>query len=113
MKIKKNDTVKILTGKDKGKTGKVLKVLKSTLSATQDRLIVEGLNLKYKHTRAKRENEKGQRIMFPAAIHNSNLALVCPKCNKATRVTYKINQTKEKGTQSTKDRVCKKCNNII
>ncbi len=109
MKIKKGDKVKILTGKDKGKTGKVLQVFPS-----YNRASVEGLNLMIKHMRPRRQGEKGQRIEFPAPIHISNLMLICPKCNKATRVGYRyIEEKVGKKTKKRKQRVCKKCNNLI
>jgi len=103
MKIKKGDKVKILSGKDKGKTGKVLQVF-----PTRKRVSVEGLNLLIKHLRPRRQGEKGQRIEFPAPLDISNLMLVCPKCGKPARVGHKITvnaQTKKKK----KFRVCQKC----
>lgn len=106
MNIKKNDKVKILAGKDKGKTGKVLQV-----SPTQGRVSVEGLNLLIKHLRPNRSNEKGQRIEFPAFINLSNVALVCPKCGKATKVGFKTIKTE--GKKAKKFRVCKKCQETI
>ncbi len=114
MKIKTNDTVKILVGKDKGKTGKVLKVLITHNSVNnKDRVIVEGLNLRYKHTRPRREGEKGQRILFPFPIHVSNVALVCPKCGKTTRVAYKILAKTTETSREKKQRICKKCQAVI
>lgn len=106
MNIKKNDNVKILAGKDKGKTGKVLQVLPAENKAS-----VEGLNLLIKHLRPRREGEKGQRIEFPAFISATNLAVVCPKCGKATRVGIKT--VKGEGKKAKKFRVCKKCQEII
>lgn len=106
MNIKKNDRVKILTGKDKNKAGKVLQV-----SRKDQRVSIEGLNLLIKHLRPSREGEKGQRVEFPAFINVSNVALVCPKCGKATRVNYKTIKT-ETG-KSKKFRVCKKCAELI
>ncbi len=106
MNIKKNDKVKILAGKDKGKIGKVLQV-----SPTQGRVSVEGLNLLIKHLRPNRQNEKGQRIEFPAFINLSNVALVCPKCGKATKVGYKIIKNTDGKTK--KYRICKKCQETI
>ena len=102
MNIKKGDKVKVLTGKDKGKIGKVLQVFNK-----KDKVSVEGANLLYKNMRPKKQGEKGQRIQFPAAVKVSNLALVCPKCSKTTRVTYQILDNKKKV------RVCKKCKEII
>lgn len=113
MKIKRNDTVKILVGKDKGKTGKVLKVLHSSKDKTMNRVVVEGLNLRYKHVRPKRGGEKGQRVMFPFAVSLSNVALVCPKCNKPTRVGCKVIGKTLETTREKSQRICKKCNSVI
>jgi large subunit ribosomal protein L24 len=111
MNIKKNDKVKILSGKDKGKTGKVLQVLPAE-AHTDAKISVEGLNLAIKHLRPRRENEKGQRIEFPAFMNASNVSLLCPKCGKATRVGHKIEKSLE-GKKAKKFRVCKKCQEII
>lgn len=114
MKIKKNDTVKILVGKDRGKTGKVLSVLKKTKYNKESvRVVVEGLNLRYKHLRPKRQGEKGQRIMFPAPMDISNIILICPKCGKPTRVGYKVREGRVETSRERKQRVCKKCKAII
>lgn len=97
MKIKKNDQVNILAGKDKGKSGKVLRVFLS-----ENKLVVEGVNMIKKHVRPRKEGEKGQRVEVPAKMNISNVMLVCQKCNKATRVGYKV-------AGKNKLRVCKKC----
>lgn len=102
MKIKKGDKIKVLAGKDKGKTGKVLQVF-----LKRDRISVEGVNLLFKNMRPKKQGEKGQRIQFPAALKLSNVALICPKCAKAVRVSYKVLENKKKV------RVCRKCKEII
>jgi len=102
MRIKKGDKVKIIAGKDKGKEGKILKVFPE-----KRKVIVEGLNLLIKHVKPRRAGEKGQRIQFPAPLDISNVMLVCPKCNKPTRVGYKILENKKKV------RICKKCKEII
>jgi len=106
MNIKKNDKVKILSGKDKNKIGKVLQVLPK-----EAKVSIEGLNLLIKHLRPQKQGEKGQRIEFPAFINESNVALVCPKCGKTTRVAYKIIKTE--GKKDKKFRACKKCQEII
>lgn len=106
MKIKKNDKVKILTGKDKGKSGKVLQVMPKN-----NRLSVEGLNILIKHLRPNREGEKGQRIEFPGFINASNVILICPECNKTTRVAYK--KVKKDNQKEKKYRYCRKCQAII
>ncbi|RMD58938.1 50S ribosomal protein L24 [Candidatus Parcubacteria bacterium] len=107
MKIKKGDKVKILAGKDKGKSGKVLQVFPS-----RQRASVEGVNLLIKHLRPRRQGEKGQRVEFPAPLHISNLMLICPKCNKPTRVGYLVNEVDsgvEKKKKKKKLRQCKRC----
>jgi large subunit ribosomal protein L24 len=111
MKLKKNDNVKILTGKDQGKTGKILQMIKKT--GAEEKVVVEGLNLRYKHARAKKQGESGQKIQFPAPINISNVQLVCPKCNKPTRVGYKLIEGKKETMREKKQRVCKKCKAII
>jgi large subunit ribosomal protein L24 len=110
MNIKKEDKVKILTGKDRDKIGKVLQVL-----PVRRKVSVEGLNLLIKHLRPRRQGEKGQRIEFPAFIDASNVALICPKCGQATRVGYKIIKIEvaDQGQKSKKFRVCQKCKEII
>ena len=100
MKIKKDDNVLAIAGKDRGRKGKVLRVLDGG-----QRVIVEGLNLVKKHTRPKRAGEKGQIVTISASIAISNLKLICPKCSKATRVGRLV---KEKG-QKERIRICKKC----
>jgi large subunit ribosomal protein L24 len=98
MKIRKNDKVKIISGKDKGKTGKVLKVLPS-----QGKLVVEGLNLLTKHVRPKKEGEKGQKVKFNVPMDASKVMLLCPKCGQPTRLGFRILADKKKS------RICKKC----
>lgn len=111
MKIKKGDTVKILTGKDRAKNGKVLHLLSQSGRA---RVAVEGLNLRYKHMRAKRERESGQRIQYPAPLDISNVALVCPKCGRAGRVAYRvIAQNIDESSREKKQRVCRHCGAVI
>lgn len=101
MRIKKGDTVKILTGKDKGKSGKVIKV-----SLKDGKVTVEGLNLYKKHVRPKRQGEKGEIVQVVRPINVSNVTLVCPHCNKATRVGHRYEN-------DTKTRYCKKCENKL
>jgi large subunit ribosomal protein L24 len=101
MNIKKNDTVKVMAGKDKGKTGKVSQVFK-----VLNKVVVEKLNKRYKNLRPRKEGEKGQRIEFDAPMDASNVMLVCKKCAKTTRVGYKISGDK-------KYRVCKKCKETL
>jgi len=106
MNIKKGDKVKIIAGKDKGKTGKVLQVFPE-----KNRVSVEGLNLLIKHMRPRRQGEQGQRIEFPAPLNASNLMVICPKCGKASRIGKKITELADK--KKKKYRECKKCKQTI
>lgn len=101
MKIKKGDTVLIISGKDKGRTAKILKSLPKEI-----KILVEGINLKNKHTKPKKQGEKGQVIRIPAPIDVSDVKFVCPKCGKAARIGYKIEKDR-------KYRICKKCKSKV
>ncbi len=102
MNLRKGDTVKILRGKDRGRTGKVLAAFGKPQKAT-----VEGLNISIRHKRPRKSGEKGQKIQLPKPVRISNLMLICPHCGKATRVGHLID---EKGV---KTRMCKKCGKRI
>ena len=101
-RVRKNDTVVILAGKDKGKKGKVLRML-----VQQDKAIVEGVNLIKKHMKPTRDNPKGGIVSFENPIQVSNIMLVCPRCGKSTKIGHK------KLTDGTKKRICKKCQEIL
>ncbi|MDP3685747.1 MAG: 50S ribosomal protein L24 [bacterium] len=102
LKVKSGDTVLIQVGKDRGKTGKVLRVFPKV-----GRLIVEGRNIVKKHVRPRRAGEKGQRIEVPAPMPVARVMLVCPSCQKATRVA--VGRTPE----GRRERRCKKCRTVI
>lgn len=85
MKIKKNDNVMVMKGKDKGKTGKVMQVLPD-----ENKLVVEGVNKTVKHAKTRKQGEKGQKIEFFGPISASNVMLVDPKSGKPTRVGWKV-----------------------
>ena len=89
--IKKNDTVVVLAGEDKGKTGKVLKVL-----VENNRALVEGVNMVSKSTKPSAKNPQGGIVKQEAPIHISNLSLVDPKSGKATRVGIKVTEDGKK-----------------
>jgi len=91
LKIKKNDTVVVLAGEDKGKTGKVQKVL-----VEKQRAIVEGVNMVTKSTKPSAKNPQGGFVKEEAPIHISNLSLIDPKSGKATRVAIKTNEDGKK-----------------
>lgn len=101
MKIKTNDKVRIISGKDSGKEGKIIQVFPE-----KERVVVEGANIIKKHMKPKRGGDKGQIIELSGPIHMSKVMLVCPKCGKETRVGYKIEAGK-------KMRKCNKCGEII
>jgi large subunit ribosomal protein L24 len=101
MKIRKNDQIQIISGKDRGKSGKVLRVFPK-----ERKIIVENLNLVKRHRKPKKGGEKGQRVEVPAAVSVSKAMLVCQGCGKATRIKYKI-------VGDEKIRVCKKCDSEI
>ena len=101
MKIKKGDSVLIISGKDKGKTGKITKAFPKEL-----KVLVDGINMRKKHVKPKREGEKGQVVEVPSAINASNVKIICPKCGKATRLGCKIEN-------DNKHSICKKCKQTI
>ena len=85
MHVKKGDTVKVISGKDKGKTGVVLTALPK-----KDRVLVEGVNIIKKHTKPNQANPQGGIVSQEAAIHVSNVMLIDPKSGEPTRVGYKV-----------------------
>jgi len=101
MKIKKEDQVVIISGKNRGKKGKVIRTL-----PRESKIVVEGANLVKKSVRSKRSGEKGQIVEMPSPLHISNVKLICSNCGKATRPGFKKNDNK-------KQRFCKKCNKEI
>ena len=102
LKIRKGDRVRVLSGKDKGKEGEVMRAL-----PREGKVIVEGVNIARKSQRPTRTTQQGGIIDKDMPIQVSNVALVCPSCGKPTRVGYKIDAS------GTKARVCKKCGGEI
>lgn len=101
MRVKKNDTVLIISGKYRGRKGKILKAFPK-----KDKVLIEGVNLRKKHQKPKKTGDKGQVIEVPAPIDISNVKIICTKCKKATRIGYRV----EGGE---KYRICKKCDKTI
>ena len=95
--VKTGDNVQVISGKDAGKTGKVLAV-----SPAEGKVIVEGLNMVTKHAKPRRQGEQGGIVKAEGAMYASKVMPVCPKCNKPTRVDHAVVDGK-------KVRVCKKC----
>ena len=97
MNIKKNDTVVVLSGKDKGKKGKVLVAMPS-----ENKVVVEGVNVATCHTKPRKQGDEGGIIQKEAPLYACKVMRVCPKCDKPTRAASKI-------TDGKKVRVCKRC----
>ena len=101
-KIKKNDIVKILAGRDSGKTGKILTVFPKKMKA-----LVQGINMVKKHSRRKNNDQQGGIISKESPVDISNLMIICQKCSKAVKVGF------NRLSDGTKVRICKKCKEII
>ena len=102
VKVRKGDQVKRISGNDKAKQSKVLAVLPHG-----GKIVVDGVNVRKKHVRPKRQGQKGELVRIPAPFPSSRAMLVCSKCGEAVRVGYKINDSGHKA------RVCKKCGGEI
>ena len=102
MHVKKGDNVKILCGKDKGKTGEILRSLPE-----KQRVVVQGANMMKKAQKPTQQNPQGGIMTIEAPIHVSNVMLICPHCKEATRTSKRVNE------QGKKVRVCKKCGKDI
>ncbi len=102
VKIKKGDRVEVIAGKDRGKVGKVLRVFPS-----ENRLIVEKANVIKKHSRPTQKNPQGGIVEMEAPLHLSNVMLICPRCNRRTRVGKAIL------ADGSRVRICKKCGSEI
>jgi len=100
--LKKNDLVLVRKGKDRGKKGKIIRV-----DVDKNRILVQGVNYQTVYTRASQQNPKGGITKVEATVHRANVQLVCPKCSKATKTGYQFLSDK------TKQRICKKCSEII
>ena len=96
--VKTNDNVMIISGKDKGKSGKVLEV-----SPKEGKVIVEGCNIVTKHVKPRAMGQQGGIVKAEAPLYACKVMTICPKCGKPTRVGKKVNE------DGTKERVCKKC----
>lgn len=103
MKIKKGDIVEVISGNDRGRTGKVLKVLPQ-----QDSVLVKGINMVKKHVKPSEvEGQEGGILKVEKQIKASKVMVVCPQCKEKTRVGYQVDKNGEK------HRVCKKCDSLL
>ncbi len=101
--IRRNDSVQVITGKDRGKKGRVLRVI-----ADKNRLIVEGINFVKRHTRPNPgRGVKGGILEKEAPLHASNVQLVCPECSAPTRIGHKVLE------DGRKVRICRKCEGVV
>lgn len=96
--VRKDDTIVVLSGKDKGKQGKVLET-----SPKESKVIVEGINMVTKHVKPRRQGESGGIVKAEGAMYASKVMVVCPSCGKPTRLAHKIL------SDGTRTRCCKKC----
>ena len=101
MKLIKGDNVKIVRGKDKGKTGKIEQVLPKI-----GKVLVNGVNQYKRHLKARSQNQPSEIVTLTKPLPEENVMLICPKCHKETRVGYKIEK-------NVKSRICKKCNSEV
>lgn len=102
IKLRKNDIVKVMAGKDKGKSGKILQIFPA-----ESKAIVEGINYVKKHRRRSQQDQTGGIIHKEAPIHLSKLAIVCSRCNRPARIGITVL------TDGTKSRYCKRCEEIF
>lgn len=102
-RVKKDDLVRVVAGKDRGKDGRVLKVMPD-----KDKVVVEGRNMVTKHVRPQTSavNPDGGRVRMEAPMHVSNVMPICPGCDEAVRIGYELTDPDD---QRTKTRVCRKC----
>src|SRR5690606_160861 len=101
MKLLKGDTVKVLKGKDKGKTGKVEAVFPKESSVR-----IEGINEFKRHFKSRAQNQKSEIITITKPLAVANVAFVCPKCKKATKIGFRMEKDK-------KVRFCRKCEKVV
>jgi large subunit ribosomal protein L24 len=102
MKIIRDDKVKVIAGNNKGKIGKVMKVI-----VDKNKVIVEGVNLVKRHQKPNQANQQGGIIEKEAPIHASNVMIVCSNCNKAVRIS------KKRAEDGTIERICRSCNKAV
>jgi large subunit ribosomal protein L24 len=100
MNIKKGDMVKILSGKDRGRKARVVRVF-----LDENRVLIDGVNLKKKHRKSRRQDKKGEIVLLPSPLASSVVQVICPSCGKPTRTGYGRSASGEK------QRVCKRCKN--
>lgn len=98
MHVKKGDMVKILSGKDRGRQARVVRVFLDL-----NRVLVDGINLKKKHRKSRRQDKKGEIVLLPSPLASSVVQVVCPSCGKPARIGF------GRGASGEKQRICKRC----
>lgn len=101
-KVKKNDTVVVLSGRDRGKQGKV-----TQLFPREDMVVVEGVNMRVKHLKTRQRERGGSRVQFAAPLPLSKVSVICPHCGKATRIKVQIS------AEGDRTRACQKCSQSL
>ena len=109
LNVKKGDTVVVISGKDKGKKGKIM-----VAQPDDERVVVQGAAMVTRHVKPRKQGQPGGRIEKEGPIQASNVMLVCPKCDKPTRIAHKLKEVEISGEKKQKSvRVCKKCGKVI
>jgi len=108
MKLKKGDQIIVVKGKDKGRKGKIEKILPK-----QSKVLIPGINVVKKHLKPRGEGQPGGIIDVVKPLSVSNVALLCPKCGKQTRIGYRIDKTGLPAGKAGKTRICQKCQAVI
>ena len=109
LNVKKGDTVVVISGKDKGKKGKIL-----VTHPDEERVVVQNVAMVTRHVKPRKQGQPGGRIEQEGTVHSSNVMLVCPKCDKPTRVAHKLKEVEISGEKKQKSvRVCKKCGKVM
>jgi large subunit ribosomal protein L24 len=104
-KLRVEDTIQVITGKDKGKRGRILKIFRD-----KDRVVVEGINIVKKARKRRNQQDRGGIVEIEAGIHSSNVMIVCKKCGP-TRIGYKLENDSE--GKAVKTRICRKCGEVL
>jgi len=106
VKIKKGDNILVIAGKNRGKKGKVEKVI-----TKKRKVVVSGVNILKKHTKPSNKNRQGGIIEFAAPLSISNVMIICPNCHKPSRISYKFLESRSKSDSKNnqKIRICQKC----
>lgn len=107
LRLHRGDTVEVLSGRDRGKRGKITQAFTAL-----GMVVVEGVNQRTRHLKSRRQNQPGQRLTFNAPLPSGKVALICSNCDKKTRFIYQ-QSSGEAGATAVKTRVCRRCKQIV